>query len=156
MDAWNVVKDMELYQTTAVGSGGSLSMQSGKINVLLFGRMGSCANTMKVANSLEALLTEDAADEVNVYLLDISQPRSDVVQSVNQAGWNHIDVCSSPDNSGYYGTYLWALVNKTIRPAGGSITLPGVFIFDRNQAVTLSETGLVTQDRLAEVLLDSG
>lgn len=50
MDAWNVVKDMELYQTTAVGSGGSLSMQSGKINVLLFGRMGSCANTVKVAN----------------------------------------------------------------------------------------------------------
>lgn len=91
---------------------------------------------------------------MNVYLLDISQPRSDVVQSVNQAGWNHIAVCSSPDNSGYYGTYLWELVNKTIRPAGGSITLPGVFIFDRNQAVTLSETGLVTQDRLAEVLLE--
>ena len=153
-EAWNAVKEMKLYPTTDAGSRGILSEQSGKINVLLFGRAGSCANTMKAADSMEALLTEEAAEKINVYLLDIDQPRNDVVQYADQAGWNYIDACSSPDNRRYYANFMFSLVDKTIQPGGGTVMLPAVFIFDRNQTVRMSETGPVSQDQLAELLLE--
>lgn len=153
-EAWNAVKDMELYQTENNGSAGVLADQEDKINVLLFGRMGSCANTMNVAASLEGLLTDEAAEKINVYLLDVSQPRTEVVRAVDQVDWNYINVCSSPDNSSYYGNYMWPLVRMTVQPEGGIITLPAVFIFDENQTVKLAETGSVPQDKLAEILLE--
>lgn len=151
-EEWDTVKGMELYKTSMNGSSGTLDGQSDKINILLFGRMGICPNTMKVAESLEALLTDEAAEKVNVYLLDVSRPRTEVIQDIGRYPWNHVTVCSAPNDSGYYGNHMWPLVRKTIQPSG-SITLPAVFIFDQNQSLQLSETESVSQDKFAEVLL---
>lgn len=156
---WNIVKNAEIYKASGTGtSSGQLNDQEEKINVLLFGRMGRCVNTMNAAESLETLMSDEAAEKVNVYLLDVDSTWDSIIEANANLNpkWNYVVVCGDPQNQamgnqGYYENYMWSLLYKDL--VMGSVTFPAVYIFDSEQEKVYSHTGSISQSELAEALL---
>ena len=157
--AWDIAKQMDLYPVKdSTGGSSSLSEQEDRIHILLFGRAGSCANTMKTANGLDNLMTDQAAERVSIHLLDIDNPREYVEIAAEQAEWNYVTTCSKLDNTEvdvkYYQNYMQQLLRQELPENQGLVMLPVTFIFDSNQNLTFVRQGLVDQASLAGELLD--